>query len=107
MYQNQYSNPYPHTYMDDIYTSREFASKIGTFVTILNNVPISGGGIPAGTRVFIHNVVRDAGGNEIVTIVFPQMGPGGCIARATNVFGSSLEAPAPIHQMHGRSGDQY
>ncbi|WP_053565553.1 hypothetical protein [Bacillus cereus] len=98
MYQNPYSYQYPHTYMDDIYTSREFTSKIGTFFTVLNNVPISGGAIPAGTRVFIHRVAQDAGGNEIVTIVFPQMGPGGCIARATNVLGSSLEAPAPVLQ---------
>ncbi|TXR64625.1 NADH:ubiquinone oxidoreductase [Bacillus sp. AR8-1] len=103
MYQNWYSNPYSHTYTDDMY--RDFASKIGSFFTILNNVPISGGAIPAGTRVFIHNVVRDAGGNEIVTIVFPQMGPGGCIARSTNVYGSSLEAPAPIQQIMMR--DQY
>lgn len=98
MSQNQYSNPY--TYMDDIYNSRDFASKVGTFFTVLNDVPISGGIIPAGTRVFIHNVVRDAGGNEIVRIIFPQMGAGGCIIAGTNVFGSVLETPAPIYHSH-------
>ncbi|WP_342720142.1 NADH:ubiquinone oxidoreductase (plasmid) [Bacillus paramycoides] len=103
MYQNSYPYPYqyPQTYMDNMY--REFTSKIGTFFTILNNVPISGGTIPSGTRVFIHNVRRDAAGNEIVTIVFPQMVTGGCIARATDVLGSVLEAPAPVLQFR----DQY
>lgn len=99
MYQNQYSHAYPHAYMGDIYDARVLANQIGKFLTVLNDVPISGGVIPAGTRVFIHNVVRDAGGNEIVTIVFPQMGPGGCIVRSTNVYGSSLEAPAPVQQI--------
>ncbi|MDM5270553.1 hypothetical protein [Bacillus wiedmannii] len=105
MYQNSYSNSY--TYMDDIYNSRDLTSKIGTFLTVLNDVPISGGVIPAGTRVFIHNVVRDAGGNEIARIIFPQMGVGGCIVAGTNVFGSALETPAPIHHSHHRSSDQY
>lgn len=104
MYQNPYSNPYPHAYMGDIYDARVLANQIGKFVTLLNDVTISGGIIPAGTRVFIHRVVRDAGGNEIVTIVFPQMGPGGCIGRVTNVLGSSIEAPAPVHQY---ARDQY
>ncbi|HFK1495279.1 TPA: hypothetical protein ACGXKS_005931 [Bacillus cereus] len=98
MYQNQYSNAY--TYMDNIYNSRDLTSKIGTFVTILHDVPISGGVIPQGTRVFIHNVVRDAGGAEIVRIVLPQMGSGGCILAATNVFGSALEKPAELEHLH-------
>ncbi|WP_242274753.1 hypothetical protein [Bacillus cereus group sp. BfR-BA-01310] len=106
MYQNPYlyQNPYPyqysHFYMDNMYNSRELTSKVGSFFTILNNVPISGGAIPSGTRVFIHRVRLDAGGNEIVTIVFPQVVGGNCIVRATEVLGSVLEAPAQVEQLH-------
>ncbi|WP_176542606.1 hypothetical protein [Bacillus toyonensis] len=105
MYQNPYPYQYSHSYMDNIYSSREFTSKVGSFFTILNNVPISGGVIPSGTRVFIHRVRLDAGGNEIVTIVFPQVVGGNCIARATEVLGSVLEQPAPVQQIMFR--DQY
>ncbi|WP_180235380.1 hypothetical protein [Bacillus cereus] len=98
MYQNPYS--FPHTYMDYMYDSRDFTSKIGTFFTVLSNVPVSGGTIPSGSRVFIHNVRRDAAGNELVTIVFPQIVAGGCIVGATEVLGSSLEALPPVHHLH-------
>ncbi|KAB2486532.1 hypothetical protein [Priestia endophytica] len=106
MYPNFHSEQYPHNYTNDIYNFRQLANQVGTFITILNNIPIAGGTIPAGTRVFIHRVVVDAGGNEIVTIVFPQTGAGGnCIARSTTVFGSVLTAPAPVQQL--RFSNQY
>jgi hypothetical protein len=109
MYPNFHPDQYSHTYTnDDMYDFRQFAGRVGTFHTILNSVPVAGGSIPAGTRVFIHRVTTDAGGNEIVTIVFPQMGAGGCIARATQVFGSALEAPAQIMQYQiPRSSNPY
>jgi hypothetical protein len=105
MYLNFHPDQYSRTYMNDMYNFREFAGRVGTFFTVLNNVPITGGTIPSGTRVFIHRVTTDSAGNEIVTIVFPQMGAGGCIARATQVLGSVLEAPAPVIQF--RSSNQY
>ena len=105
MYPNFHPDQYSHTYMNDMYNYRQFAGREGTFVTILNNIPIAGGTIPQGTRVFIHRVVTDAAGNEIVTIVFPQVVGGNCIARATQVLGSVLEAPAPVMQI--RPGNQH
>lgn len=98
MYQNPYPYQYTDTYMDNVYNSREFASKVGSFYTIINNVPIGGDGtIPSGTRVFIHSVRFDVAGNEIVTIVFPQLYGGNCVARATEVLGSVLATlPVPI-----------
>lgn len=96
MYQNFYPYQYSDTYMDNVYNSRDFASKVGSFYTVINNVPIGGGTIPSGTRVFIHRVRFDVAGNEIVTIVFPQVYGGNCIARATEVLGSVLaELPVP------------
>ncbi|MCU7668218.1 hypothetical protein [Bacillus thuringiensis] len=97
MYQNLYPYLYTPTYMDNMYNPREFTSKIGTFVTVLSDVPILGDTIPSGTRVFIHNVKLDAAGNEIVTIVFPQIVAGGCIVGGTDVLGSTLEKPASVH----------
>lgn len=105
MYPNFHSDQYPHNYTSDMYNFRQLANQVGNFITVLNNVPISGGTIPSGTRVFIHSVVVDAGGNEIVTIVFPQVVGGACIVRSTRVLGSTLLAPAPVQQL--RFGNQY
>ncbi|MFS0906672.1 hypothetical protein AB3N02_26990 [Priestia aryabhattai] len=96
MYQNFYPYGYSHAYMNNMYNFRNFASQVGTFVTVLSNVPIGGGTIPSGSRVFIHKVRLDSAGNEIVTIVFPEAGIGGnCIAGATEVLGSVLGTPPP------------
>jgi hypothetical protein len=105
MYPKFHSEQYPHNYTNDMYNFRQLANQVGTFITVLNNVPVEGGAIPSGTRVFIHKVVVDAGGNEIVTIVFPQVVGGACIARSTTVFGSVLTAPAPVQQF--RFSNQY
>ncbi|MDP1383878.1 hypothetical protein Q8G31_29965 [Priestia megaterium] len=101
MYQGSYPYGYYYDYMNNMNNYRDFASKVGTFHTVLSNIPVSGGTIPSGSRVFIHSVRTDAAGNEIVTIVFPQMGPGGnCIAGATEVLGSVLETLPPVHHIH-------
>ena len=101
MYQDSYPYGYYHPYdgyMNNMYNFRAFAGKEGTFVTVLDNVPVSGGVIPSGSRVFIHKVRLDTSGtDEIVTIVFPQAGMGGnCVAGATDVFGSVLAGTPPV-----------
>ncbi|MED3946599.1 MULTISPECIES: hypothetical protein [Priestia] len=98
MYQNSYPYGYYYPYYDytgEMYNFRNFASQIGDFYTILHDLSLGSGiTLRSGTRVFIHSVRYDAGGNEIVTIVFPH----NCIVRKTDVLGSKLEEPAPVYQ---------
>jgi hypothetical protein len=102
MYQDNYPYGYPDPYMNEISNFRQLANQVGSFITVLNNIPLGGGyTIPSGTRVFIHSVRLDAAGNELVTIVFPQIAGGNCIAGSTEVLGSALTAPSgPVHHHH-------
>ncbi|MGG0511266.1 hypothetical protein [Priestia megaterium] len=104
MYQESYPYGYHYPYNGYMNNFRAFAGKEGTFVTVLADLPVSGGVIPSGSRVFIHKVRMDTSGtDEIVTIVFPQLGMGGsCVAGATDVLGSMLGGTPPVlHLYHG------
>ncbi|MED4183586.1 hypothetical protein [Priestia megaterium] len=93
MYQDSYPYGYHHHNMYD-FRDLFFSNRIGSFYTILNDLPVGGGFLPSGTRIFIHSVRLDAGGYELVTIVFAQNN----IVRKTEVFGTDITKPAPTQQ---------
>lgn len=93
MYQDSYPYGYHHHNMYD-FRDLYFTYRIGSFHTILHDLPIEGGFLPSGTRFFIHSVRLDAGQNEIVTIVFAQNNR----VRKTEVFGTDITKPAPAPQ---------